>query len=120
MIFRTWATVKIVSYWNEFPESWIVVNGGVGMLRGYSIFDRPLGLNQWDRIDFHAGDIIKHSGIDFIDGDIVPRLKCSDQTKNKYMIFYSCGYHSSYNKEWNQNERTITKDFQSISCVEYW
>ena len=70
------------------------------MSRGNSIFDRPLELNQWDRINFHAGDIIKHSDIDFINGEIVRRVKCSDQTKNKYMIFYSLQ---------NQNERTITK-----------
>ena len=46
-------------------------------------------------------------------------IKCAEGTKNKYMICGGCGYHNAYNKEWNQNARTLRKKFLRLSCIEY-
>ena len=48
-----------------------------------------------------------------------PSKKCGKGTKNKYMIYRSQGYESTYSKEWNRYERAIKKEFLRMSGVEY-
>ena len=42
-----------------------------------------------------------------------PCIKYGKGTYIKCMIGHSCGYPSSNTKEWNQNERTLTKEFSA-------